>query len=103
VRSRVGQHPLEPDACGLVVCDHRLRSRRQTVADTLELAQREQARAAAGAHTRAACLQRGDLGAQIGASGSLVDDRGVERRGHPPIGARGFAPQKICVPSMPTR
>ena len=22
---------------------------------------------------------------------------------HPPIGARGFEPQKICVPTMPTR
>src|SRR2546423_9391556 len=58
-------------------------------------------------------LEPRDLLAQRPARGGLVDVRenrndgrtGVQLNGHgqPPIGALGFAPQKIWVPSIPTR
>src|SRR5437764_8645812 len=94
----------------------------QLVPNSLELTQGEQARRPAPAaegrrlpvrdHRAGQLrLEARDLPAQRSARGGLVDvrekrnggTRGAEldRHGQPPIGARGFAPQKIWVPSIP--
>jgi hypothetical protein len=70
-----------------------------------------------GAHGRAELrLELGDLVAEVAPGRGLVDLGECDRRRdaqpvfalqhrhrHPPIGARGFAPQKSCVPSIPMR
>jgi hypothetical protein len=70
-----------------------------------------------GAHGRSELgLEPGDLIAEVAARRSLVERGKRNRRrearlvsalehrhGHPPIGARGLAPQKSWVPSMPMR
>jgi hypothetical protein len=124
VRGGVGEHRLEAasrvplslgalgggGARGVQALD-------EVVAHALELGEAEQARRAGPvvvAHDRVGrqlALEARDLRAQGGAGrgGGVVvgpsRGRTREQAGHrqPPMGARGFAPQKTWVPSMPIR
>src|SRR3954452_13891791 len=100
----IGGHPLEPRVRGLSRCGCGW-AVQQVVAERLELAQTEQAWASASGGFSPACLEPSDLRTQIVAGEAFVDeDVGCEEgRGHPPMGARGVAPQKSCVPSAPMR
>src|SRR3954469_18875427 len=100
----IGEHRLEPRVRGLSRCGCGWAGQ-QVVAEGLELAQAEQAWASASGGLSPSCLEPGDLRTEIVAGEAFVDEDvgGVEGRGHPPMGARGFAPQKSCVPSAPMR
>ena len=122
--ARAGEHGLEAPAGRLLGVGRRRRRGAhggqvgaQRVALGLELGEPEHARARPAAaragrgsagHDRVGqlMLEAGDLRAQIGAGAPARGPRrGLDEREHrqPPIGARGLAPQKTCVPSIPMR
>src|SRR3954452_4588041 len=100
----IGEHRLEPRVRGLSRCGCGW-AVQQVVAKRLELAQAEEAWASASGGFSPPCLEPSDLRTQIVAGEAFVDeDVGcAEGRGHPPMGARGVAPQKGCVQDAPMR
>jgi hypothetical protein len=127
VGARIGEHRLEPRSGGRVRVLppdrgplRRADARVELVAGPLESGQVEETRnpVAAGRRERLARLrqpplQGRELPAQGAAGRALVGLDGQphgrgsagEGRRHrqPPMGARGLAPQKTCVPSIPMR